>query len=123
MNAEDPKALWNNKEIEVSANLVPLFLWTTASIDVLLEGKRILKTGGKLKIIGSVTSEFEDEGTKHEARLTWGRATRRSFPYQLEIDKILVSNSEVFIQNWKMSYALWIIFGAVIGILLSHRSN
>ena len=38
----EKKTQWNGSAVEVTAHLVPRFLWSTASIDVFLDGRCIL---------------------------------------------------------------------------------
>lgn len=90
---------WQGKEITVQARLVPRFLWTTASIDVFLEGQCILRTGGQMKFTGSHLSTFTHAGIAHTTELRWGQSRRYSFPIELWIDGACVIASEVRIQN------------------------
>lgn len=107
---EWPEAIqWHGSIVEVTARLIPRFLWTTASIDVFLDGSCILRTGGQLKITGSSSAEFYHGGSVHHVELSWGQADLRSFPYQLQIDGAKVAVSRVFVQNWRLVFlALWI---------------
>ena len=96
--------LWRDKEIRVQANLVPRFLWTTASIDVFWGDACILRTGGKLKLTGSHRTSFTNGGSEHQAELSWGIARERSFPFRLSIDGAAVAESTVLVRNWNMVY-------------------
>jgi hypothetical protein len=91
------KTRWNGRTVEVTAHLIPRYFWSTASIDVFLDGECILQTGGQLKTIGSSEAEFHHDGSVHAVKLTWGSAHHLSFPYQLWIDgaKVLVSDVPV----------------------------
>jgi hypothetical protein len=109
---------WQDSAVRVQARLIPRFLWTTASIDVFLDDKCILRTGGQMKVTGAYSVEFVLKGTAHRAELAWGRGALRSFPYRLEIDGAPVSESRVAIQNWPL--ALWpsiLVCLGVIGLL------
>jgi hypothetical protein len=117
MNTLENKTEWNETKIEVQASLVPKYIWTTASIDVILEGRFILRTGGKLKVTGVVKNGFEFNGKKYQAVLTWGRSSLWYFPYQLTINENMVSNSKVYIRNWPMVFTVWVILGAVAAII------
>jgi hypothetical protein len=104
MNGEHvPPIDWQGNEIQVAARLVPHFLWSTASIDVFVSGSCVLRTGGQPKVTGACSSEFSHNGVVHRAELTWGRGVLRSFPYRLEIDSVLVSESRVRVENWPLS--------------------
>jgi hypothetical protein len=95
---------WQDKVVRVRARLVPRFLWTTASIDIFLGEKCILRTGGQLKMTGSHSSTFADGNSEHQAVLTWGRVHQHRFPYQLQIDGINLDNAHVGVENWRMGY-------------------
>jgi hypothetical protein len=91
------KTRWNGRTVEVTARLIPRYFWSTASINVFLDGECILRTGGQMKMIGSSEAEFHHDGALHAVKLSWGQAHRLSFPYQLWIDgaKVLVSDVPV----------------------------
>jgi hypothetical protein len=102
------KTFWHGSTVEVTARLVPRYLWTTASIDVFLDGRCILRTGGQLKLIGSSSAEFDHDGSVHSVELSWGCARRQgfvrhSFPYQLRIDGAKVAISEVAVEDAGLS--------------------
>jgi len=105
---------WRGRALQVTARLIPRFLWTTASIDVFLDACCVLQTGGKMKLTGGSTARFEDSGTIHDIELTWGRARLRWFPVKITIDGQLVADSKVFVDNWPLE--LWpsaVLVGAV----------
>jgi hypothetical protein len=85
--------------IEVKARIVPRYCWTTASIDVFLDGRCILRTGGQMKVTGSSCAEFDHDGSTHSVELSWGKATGLEFPYVLTIDDAKVSLAGVPIEN------------------------
>ncbi len=91
------KTRWNGRTVEVTARIIPRYLWTTASIDVFLDRECILRTGGQKKAVGSSEAEFHYDGSVHTVKLSWGMAHHLSFPYELWIDgaKILVSDVTV----------------------------
>jgi hypothetical protein len=74
----------------------------TASIDVFLDGRCILRTGGQAKLTGSHSASFSDGGSEHRADLSWGHSRGFSFPYQLRIDGVAVDDSQVKVENWHM---------------------
>src|SRR5262249_10297062 len=90
---------WHGSTVEVTARLIPRFLWTTASIDVFIDGECVLRTGGQLKITGSSSAEFSHRGRMHQVELSWGHGSLEGFPYQLRIDRSKVAVSRVSIQN------------------------
>jgi hypothetical protein len=98
------KTRWHGSTIEVTARIVPRYLWTTASIDVFLDGRCILRTGGQMRIIGSSSAEFHHDGSVHTAELSWENVhdrgfIRPGFPYQLRIDGTKVAVAEVAVEN------------------------
>jgi hypothetical protein len=103
---------WRGSAIRVNAHLIPRFLWQTASIDVFVDEQCVLRTGGKLKLVRTVSSPFEHLGSSHVAKLKWGFAGIRSFPYKLMIDQTEVTESRVHIQNWYISFV------AAVAVLL-----
>jgi hypothetical protein len=121
------KTRWHGATVEVTARLVPRYLWTTSSIDVFLDGRCILRTGGQMKVIGSSSAEFQHDGATHTVELSWGRVQQRGlirccFPYDLTIDGAKVAASEVPVENSGLLVipllALVAIF--VFGLLMSH---
>ena len=95
---------WRDKTVRVQAKLVPRFVWTTASIDVFLDDRCIIRTGGKFKITGSHSATFADGGSEHQAVLSWGQVRRHRFPYQFQIDGVTVEDAHVDVENWRMGY-------------------
>jgi hypothetical protein len=117
---EWPKEIrWHGSTVEVTARLIPRFLWTTASIEVFLDEECILRTGGQLKITGSSSAEFCHGGSVHHVELSWGQAHLHSFPYELRIDGAKVAVSQVFVQNWKLILLAWWIPVALVLILMA----
>jgi hypothetical protein len=100
---------WKRQSLLVTSTLISRFLWQTASIDVFLNGECVLRTGGKFKFTGSHTSQFAQSGASHEAVLSWGAASLRSFPFQLSIDGERVLESRVYTSNWALSLLPWAI--------------
>jgi hypothetical protein len=117
-----PKLLWEGSTVEVRARVVPRYLWTTASIDVFLDGRCILKTGGQRKAVGSSFAEFHHGGDVHSAELSWGHARMGhaldlTFPYQLFFDGAKIAVSEISVENPASVYNL-IMIGALISVML-----
>lgn len=110
---------WQGNTVEVQARLVPRFLWNTASIDVFLEGQRILRTGGQLKFTGSRIATFSHSGSIHTAELNWGfSGFSFSLPYRLQIDGVPVAASRVRIQNWPLGVAIGIMLAMLLFALV-----
>jgi hypothetical protein len=117
--AATPKARWHGCAVEVTARLVPRYLWTTASIDVFLGGRCILRTGGQMKIWGSHSAEFHHDGEPHTAELSWDIERHRRFPYVLLIDGAKIAVSEVPVRNVAMLVIPVLILPTLLVLLLS----
>src|SRR5208282_1871253 len=105
---------WQSSPVDVQAQLISRFLWTTASIDVFLEGQCILRTGGQMKCTGSYSTAFTHSGSTHSAELSWGYGFLRSFPYKLQIDGAPISQARVHVRNWPLG----LICPALVAIVL-----
>jgi hypothetical protein len=108
---------WKGRQVSVTSRLIPRFFWMTSSIDVFIDSRCVLKTGGQLKMIGRSSSSFEDSGTTHLVELTWGHASLRSFPIEVKIDEEHIAKTRVVTGNWPMALWPWA-FG--IGLLSWH---
>ena len=95
----DAITTWQACKVEVTARLIPRYFWSTASIDVFLDNECVLRTGGKLDLIGSHVQTFTHGGSTHTAELSWGLSSLLSFPYKLQIDGMPVCESRVRVQN------------------------
>ena len=111
-------ARWHGSVVHIESHQVPRFLWTTASIDVYLDGQCILKTGGRLNPTGSCTDVFSHGGSDHIAELSWGVAFWYSFPYEFQIDGISIVNSRIRAKNWYLAFMIASLFGIVFGAIL-----
>jgi len=111
---------WQDSKLDVQAQLIPRFLWTTASIDVFLGGQCILRTGRRMKFTGSHSTTFTHSGSIHTAELSWGRSGLSwSFPYQLRIDGVPVADSSVHVRNWPLGLIAGILLAAVLVMIFS----
>jgi hypothetical protein len=118
-----PKLLWEGSTVEVRARVVPRYFWTTASIDVFLDGRCILQTGGQKRATGESFAEFEHGGRMHTAELFWGVARMEltrgiMFPYQLLIDEAKVVASEVRVENPASMFPPILILASPVLLLL-----
>lgn len=105
---------WNGSRFAVTSTLLPRKLWQAASIDVFLDGKCLLRTGGVFKLTGSHSAEFEHEGIHHQVTLSWGHASLRSFPIKVEVDGATLYEGHVVSGNWPLSLWPWLTLGGVI---------
>ncbi|WP_143042932.1 hypothetical protein ABL840_29680 [Variovorax sp. NFACC27] len=105
---------WNGSKLFVTSTLLARKLWQAASIDLFLGEKCLLKTGGVFKLVGTHSVEFEHEGTRHRATLSWGRAGFRSFPIKVEIDGAPLLEGHVVSSNWLLSFWPWLVVGGLI---------
>jgi hypothetical protein len=87
---------------------VPRYLWATVSIDVLVDGEPVLRTGGQASLLGLCRSKFRRQGKAHRAELSWGKMASGAFPFMLRIDEELVLASEVPVENWKIVVVGWV---------------
>lgn len=106
---------WKDSRVNVQARLVPRFLWTTATIDVLLAGQSILRTGGQMKATGSHSATFIHSGSTHTAELSWGYGILCSFPYKLRIDGNPISEARVYVWNWPLGL-IWVVLLAAVSV-------
>ena len=109
---------WNNKPLKVTANFIPRFFYTTASIDVHVDGRCVLKTDGPFQRTGTNIARFCEDGF-HTVKLEWGKADWRFFPYRLWIDGQMVAESKVYIQNWPLLMVPYFLF-TLAGIVVPH---
>ena len=107
---------WEGEHLSVSCRMVSRFAWTSASIDVAIGDRPILRTGGVPKRVGTHVESFEYRGTRHAAQLSWGVARRRGFPFTLTIDGVCVLESHVPIANWWLSW--WPFYGTITAALV-----
>lgn len=92
---------WQNCDLEVKAEFVPRYCWTTASIDVYLDDLCILRTGGVLRTKGTQTKTFRRKNEDHALELIWRSPLLGiSFPYQLSIDGKRIITAKVCPKNW-----------------------
>jgi hypothetical protein len=95
---------WGGSWISVTARMVGRYVWTTTSIDVAIDGKTVLRTGGVPKITGSHTEQIDYGTARHQMTLSWGRSMGRSFPFKITIDDNLIQEGRVPISNWWCAY-------------------
>jgi hypothetical protein len=95
---------WNGVAVLVTSRLVSRYFWMTASIDVWVDGNRVLRSGGVLRFTGNHSETFRFCDGTQQVKLTWGAGWLRSFPFKLQIDDVLVAESRVVIENW------WLMF-------------
>lgn len=72
---------WHGKTVEVTTRPLWKHLGLTISIDVLVDGKRALATGGKFKLKDTDAAYFEVDGRKHKMTLDWRVSTDTSYLY------------------------------------------
>lgn len=96
---------WNGADVAITARTIPRWAWNTASIDVAVNGRNILRTGGVFRFTGKHIEHFDFRGSSHVCEIAWGMASLRYFPFSLNIDGLPILKSRVPIQNWW--YALW----------------
>jgi hypothetical protein len=111
-------AEWETQPVLVSARLVPRYLWTTASIDVTVGSRRVLATGGVMKMASTCNAEFDHGDCLHRVALTWSAPHQGSFPITVAIDGQVVANTCVQLRRWYLgAWPLVILFGAFAYVL------
>lgn len=94
---------WKDCDLEVRAEVVPRYCWTTVSIDVYLNDLCILRTGGVLRIEGAQTQTFRHKNETHALELSWrSPLLGMSFPYRLSIDGRPIVTGKVYPRNWPL---------------------
>jgi hypothetical protein len=96
---------------------MPERLWLGATIDVILDGSKILSTSGKFKFQGDCVEQFVHSGTHHQVKLEWGKFLIRSVPCSLYVDDQLVAQETVEIENWQMNLVGLTLFSALLFVL------
>jgi hypothetical protein len=104
MSKRNSVASWNGASVQITSQIISRYAWTTATIDVSINGNTVLRTGGVMKTAGDTTVTFEYERTPHKAVLRWRNGSLRSFPFQLEIDGALVADSRAPVSNWWLAW-------------------
>ena len=104
---------WNGVPVRVTCRIIGRYGWTTATIDVAIDGAKILATGGVMKFAATHEENFDFRQSPHRAKVGWGRGAIRSLPFTLTIDDALVADARVPIQNWWI--ALWPCVAVVVG--------
>jgi hypothetical protein len=108
---------WQDCDLEVKAECVPRYFWTTVSIDVYLGGLCILRTGGVLHIKGQQAETFKHNAENHVLELSWrSPLLDMSFPYQLWIDGQPIIAGRVRPGNWPL---LFMPVAAIVLILIA----
>lgn len=109
---------WQNGKLTVTARMTPKYLWTTASIDVYLDEKCILKTRGQRATRGTKINDFQYNGRSHVVELSWTPPRNGLFyPFRLAIDQQIIDSAEVYIRNWPLAIVgALLIVGVILGI-------
>jgi hypothetical protein len=105
---------WRGTPVSITAKLVPRYAWQSASLDVAVNGRFVLKTGGVFKLVGKHAETFASDGIEHSVEVTWGKAALRSFPFSLSIDGMSVLESRVPICNWWLALWPWALLVAFV---------
>ena len=114
-----PSTNWSGVPIRVSAIAVPRYAWLTTSIDVTVHGRRVLRTGGVMKLVGAHSETIELAGARRRMDLSWGAFKRGSFPFSLAIDGVVVLESRVAARYWWLAYWPYAAL-VVLGVALAY---
>jgi hypothetical protein len=116
-----PETIWKGTPIRVTARIVPRYAWLTTSIDVAVDGRVVLKTGGVRKVVGVHDETVEVDGVRRRLSLAWGAFSSGSFPFSLAIDDAVVLESRVSAPYWWVAYwpiVVCILLGIALGRML-----
>ena len=102
---------WNNADLSIRARFMPEKLFLVATIDVWLDQRRILSTGGKLKLQGTCVERFDHLGAQHQVRLEWQKFLLHYVPCSLFVDNLLIATETIRIDNRAMN---------VVGLILAY---
>jgi hypothetical protein len=94
------ETFWGDATICISARQIARNAWSTASIDVTVDDRVILRTGGVLKAIGRCSALFDLRGSSHHVEIIWRLGWGPSFPIELKLDGVSVIRSRVAVKNW-----------------------
>jgi len=108
------KTKWKDEEVEINASFIPQRFWIAASIDVLLNQKKILSTGGQLKFKGTCIERFDHAQMSHTVRLEWERFFLHSIPCSVYVDDEPVFQGSVAITNRPMNIVALILLGTFV---------
>lgn len=118
-----PTTNWNGVSVRVSARVVPRYAWLTTSIDVAVDDRTVLRTGGVLKVVGVRSEAVNLAGAQRQMELSWGRFTGGSFPFSLAIDGAVVLESRVAAPYWWLAFWPYAALAALLGIALARVTS
>jgi hypothetical protein len=97
--------------------MVSRYAWLTTSIDVMVNGRTVLQTGGVMKAVGVHSETVDLAGSHRRVDLSWRPFENGSFPFSLAIDGTVVLESRVAPPFWWVSfwpYAALVLLGVVL---------
>jgi len=107
---------WHGHRIVVEAYKLARRAWITTSIDVLVDGNPVLKSGGKVQLTGTCSEIFRQQDGDHSVDLSWGNSFwGASFPVTLTIDGVEICSGRVRVRRW---YLQWLLCTVALGICL-----
>ena len=116
---EVPTTTWSGVPVTVTARVVPRYAWQTTSIDVAVNGRTVLQTGGVLKVVGVHTESVEVAGAQHRIELSWEKFADGAFPFSLRIDGAVVLESRVRPTNAWVALWPYVLLAVLIGVTLA----
>ena len=100
----------------VRGRLVPRRLFTTASLDVWIDGCCVLRSGGVPQAGGRVEADVELNDGAHVVALAWGTAKGAAFPVVVTLDGVVVEERDVEIDNTWLLLVFPVVVAVCIGI-------
>ena len=108
---------WNGARLEVRCWALARKLWLTCSIDVYVDDRCVLRTGGKFKNVGSHSAQFTRDNATHTVELTWGDFENGAFPCSLRVDGETVGEPSVGIENkWQSKIGCFLVVALAIAV-------
>ena len=98
-DSSDP-VLPDPSTVLVTARMISQYTWTTASLEVCVDGGPILRTEGTKGADRAQQAQFAYKGKTLDVSLKWGAKSLRSIPYTLEIGGLIAAASRAPIRNW-----------------------
>ena len=116
------EATWRGHCVMVEAYRTARRAWITTSIDVLLDGNRILMTGGKFRFTGTCSELFRQADGEHKIELSWGSSFWGiSFPFTVRIDSVEICSGRVRAARWYLEWLLYVV--AALAVLVLYGSH
>jgi len=109
------ECIWHGHRVVVEAYKLARRAWITTSIDVLLDGNPVLRSGGKLQFTGTCSETFRQGDGDHKVDLSWGKSFwGSSYPFSARIDGVEVCSGRVRVAGWYVQWLLVVLATALV---------